>query len=269
MNCQTDCEPAEDQMNCDDSDPDWIPDGADITENNCNRMDAGNTEPDKARNLTTYNRLQSTYIVPSTLSCWQFQQSVYMANIKRNGSSIKLGGDARCSSPGHTAKYGSYTVMDVQTAKVVDTQLVQSNEVKNSYNMELEGLKRCLQFLQDDGVQVTDIVTDRHSQVKKYLRTDHPTVNHWFDVWHVAKGVYKKLETLGKSKKYAQAGLWARSVSNHVYWCAASSEGNGELVRQKWTSILNHITVIHEGHGDLFQSCQHGDISRNWIKPVI
>ncbi|XP_021351637.1 uncharacterized protein LOC110449233 [Mizuhopecten yessoensis] len=217
--------------------------------------------------LTAYNKLQRAYIVPTTLLCWQFQQSVYLNDKRNSGRSLKLGGDARCSSPGHTAKYGSYTFMDVETAKVVDIQLVQSNEVKNSNAMELEGLKRCFQFLKDEGIPVSDLVTDRHCQVKKLMKCEHPDVNHWFDVWHVAKGVYKKLEALGKSKKYAVAGEWARSISNHVYWCAASSGGNEELVRQKWTSILNHVANIHEGHGDLFHSCEHGSISRKWIKP--
>ena len=26
-------------------------------------------------------------------------------------------------------------------------------------------------------------------QMKKYMRDNHPTVAHWFDVWHVAKGM--------------------------------------------------------------------------------
>ncbi|XP_060085555.1 uncharacterized protein LOC132564967, partial [Ylistrum balloti] len=156
--------------------------------------------------------------------------------------------------------------MDVQTSRVVDIQLVQSNEVKNSYNMELEGLKRCLKFLQEEGVDVSDLVTDRHSQVKKFMKTERPDINHWFDVWHVAKGVYKKLEALGKTKKYALVGQWARSISNHVYWCAASSHGDGELVRQKWKSITNHIADVHDGHGDRFPNCLHDDIERNWFK---
>lgn len=216
---------------------------------------------------TSYNMLQRTYIVPSTLSCWQFQQSTMFEQLRNSGQKLKLGGDARCSSPGHTAKYGSYTLMDAQTSKVIDVQLVQSNEVKNSYGMELEGLKRALHHLQEEGMTISDLVTDRHSQVKKFMRTECPSINHWFDVWHVAKGVYKKLEALGKTKKYALVGQWARSIGNHVYWCAASSDGDGELVRQKWTSITNHIANIHESHGDKFQSCQHGNLDRIWFKP--
>jgi hypothetical protein len=55
--------------------------------------------------------------------------------------------------------------------------------------------------------------------------------------------------------------------SNHIYWCAASSNGDGEMVQQKYASILNHISNIHEGHGEMFPQCAH-DVSedREWIK---
>ena len=79
-------------------------------------------------------------------------------------------------------------------------------------------------------------------------------------------GVFKKLETSGK-KKCKQVADWARSVSNHLYWCAASSDGDGEMVSEKWLSILNHITNVHEGHGERFPKCLHGELEdRDWIK---
>ena len=47
-------------------------------------------------------------------------------------------------------------------------------------------------------------------------------------------GVYKKLEKIGKRKRkgFAIVGRWARSISNHIYWCAASSNGDGEMVNR-------------------------------------
>lgn len=85
------------------------------------------------------------------------------------GTDVILGGDARCDSPGYSAKYGSYTLMDLQTKKILDFQLIQSNEVKDSTHMELEGLKRALGFLKDY-VNIKEVVTDRHSSIKKYMR---------------------------------------------------------------------------------------------------
>lgn len=66
--------------------------------------------------------------------------------------------------------------------------------------MELEGLKRRLTTLENAGVIANHLVTDRHSMVKKYMRTVHPQKKHHFDVWHMAKGVSKKLEAMSKKK---------------------------------------------------------------------
>ena len=54
--------------------------------------------------------------------------------------------------------------------------------------MEKEGLCRVLDFLKEKGLQVGIMVTDRHQQINKWLRETHPSIHHYFDVWHVAKG---------------------------------------------------------------------------------
>jgi len=88
-------------------------------------------------------------------------------------------------------------------------------------------------------------------------------------VFFLLLGIFKKLEAIGKStKERCQiVGSWARSISNHAYWCAMSSNGDGQMVYEKWLSILNHVCNIHEGHGENFQKCEHGDgDERDWIK---
>lgn len=54
--------------------------------------------------------------------------------------------------------------------------------------MELEGLIQCLKKVEEEGVVTSDLVTDRHSQIKAYMKKERTDINHWFDVWHVAKG---------------------------------------------------------------------------------
>lgn len=44
--------------------------------------------------------------------------------IINSGVPVRLGSDARCCSPGHTTKFGSYSIMDLNSSKVVDIQLV-------------------------------------------------------------------------------------------------------------------------------------------------
>ena len=55
--------------------------------------------------------------------------------------------------------------------------------------MEKEGLHRVIQFLQENGLEIEALVTDRHVQIKKWLPETHPSITHYFDVRHVAKGI--------------------------------------------------------------------------------
>ena len=54
--------------------------------------------------------------------------------------------------------------------------------------MEKEGLQRVLNFLQQEKLTVDVLVTDRHRQINKWLRESYPSITHYYDVWHVAKG---------------------------------------------------------------------------------
>lgn len=38
---------------------------------------------------------------------------------------VVLAGDGRADSPGHSAKYGSYSLLDLKCSKIVDFKLVQ------------------------------------------------------------------------------------------------------------------------------------------------
>ena len=33
-------------------------------------------------------------------------------------------------------------------------------------------------------------VTDRHQQITKYIREEHPNIHHHYDAWHLAKSLY-------------------------------------------------------------------------------
>lgn len=61
-----------------------------------------------------------------------------------------------------------------------------SNEVGGSYHMEKEGLRRSLDLLEESGINLDCIVTDRHPQIQKFLKDRK--INHYYDVWHMAKG---------------------------------------------------------------------------------
>lgn len=55
--------------------------------------------------------------------------------------------------------------------------------------MEKEGLSRVLQLLKRKKLPIDVLVTDRHMQINKWLRENHQHIKHYYDVWHVVKGM--------------------------------------------------------------------------------
>ncbi|XP_028444628.1 uncharacterized protein LOC114562455 [Perca flavescens] len=193
----------------------------------------------------TFCRHARSFIEPAVIHHWKVTQDVNLQRLCQEEKVI-LGGDMRADSPGHSAKYGSYTTMDLQCNTIVDIQLVQSNEVGGSYHMEKEDLTRSLALLESRGVKLDCIVTDRHPQVQKFLRERN--ITHYYDVWHMAKGISKKLEAISKQKdsqkERKKLKKWMKSINNHIYWTAASSTSGPERIA-KWTAILNHVRDVH------------------------
>ena len=53
--------------------------------------------------------------------------------------------------------------------------------MKNSGAMEKEGLARSLTFLTGEGLSINHLITDRHVQIRKYMRERWPGVKHRLD----------------------------------------------------------------------------------------
>ena len=70
---------------------------------------------------------------------------------------------------------------------------------------------------------------------------------------------------IGKKKGNGLLLKWVQSIKNHVYWCAASSDGNATLIKEEWLSLLNHIANHHTNHGIEYRDCTHGKIEREWL----
>ncbi|XP_068736804.1 uncharacterized protein [Montipora capricornis] len=223
---------------------------------------------------STFMKHQKNYLHAAVERTYREQQSSLLDSIKAEGKELILGGDGRCDSPGHSAKYGSYSLTDLEQNKILDSQLVQSNEVKNSNAMGKEGLQRSLQFLTDEGLSVDTLITDRHVQIRKQMREKWPAVKHRLDGWHIGKGIGKKIDSLAKNKDCAVVSKWKKSVVNHTFWCAASTDDDDDDLKEaKWLSITNHIMNKHSGHDSpLFPQCLHGRLhgrerKKKWLKP--
>ncbi|XP_052813268.1 uncharacterized protein LOC128240615 isoform X1 [Mya arenaria] len=218
--------------------------------------------------LSTFFSHQRTVLWPAIERVWTKCNDQLISVLLDREEELVVAGDGRSDSPGHSAKFGVYSMIDMHTGRVVAIELVQSNEVKSSYHMELEGLKRATDSLRRCGLSLAEIITDRHLQIQKWIRENLPGTVHSFDVWHIGKAVKKKLLALSKEKDCNIVCKWMKSITNHLYWSAASSQGEeGSMIAAKWTSVVNHVQDIHTGHGDLYQQCTHGPLEpREWLK---
>ena len=66
--------------------------------------------------------------------------------------------------------------------------------------MELEGAKRCFQFLERLGLTISVFISDRHRSIAKWIREVCVNTAHYYDIWHVARSVTKKLLQASKEK---------------------------------------------------------------------
>lgn len=136
-----------------------------------------------------YNRIQATYLCPVIDKFWVNHQEAILSVLSENP--ISVCGDARSDSPGFSAKYSSYSLMDLDSKLIIDQQLVQVTETGSSVKMEKLGLERSLQFVTESGVTIKVLATDRHLGIQAFMKSEYPQIDHQFDVWHLAKSVKK------------------------------------------------------------------------------
>lgn len=74
---------------------------------------------------TTFHRHLSLYLEPTVMTLWSRKQQALIDTVLEQSGPVILGGDMRADSPGHCAKYGSYTMMDLVHNRIIDIQLIQ------------------------------------------------------------------------------------------------------------------------------------------------
>lgn len=75
--------------------------------------------------LSTFYDHQNLYLQPTITNVWKRQQKQMIEVLQALGEPLSLGGDARNDSPGHSAKYGSYSFLELEHNVILDVQLLQ------------------------------------------------------------------------------------------------------------------------------------------------
>ena len=177
---------------------------------------------------------------------------------------VVLVGDGRCDSPGHSAKYCTYTFIETETGHVVDTVVIPVTSVANSNAMEKAGFMKLVQSMKAEGVKIDIISTDKHTQIRRLMRMDpdYNSINHQFDPWHIAKAICKKLNKAAKIKARQILLEWVPSIVNHFWWSVSTCNKDPLLLYEKFSSIIYHTINKHEWGGcKKFKKCAHKPLS--------
>ena len=121
------------------------------------------------------------------------------------GKKVSLIGDGRYDSQRHSVKYMTYTIMDPDSQKFVDTTVVAVSEVIYFFSvsnlfkfllyvfypvMEKFGLERLLRIIiEDEHLEIKFVSTDRHNQIRKHMRVKYPAMKHLVDPWIVLRNL--------------------------------------------------------------------------------
>lgn len=72
---------------------------------------------------TQFFKIQQCFLFPAILEVWKTERNHLLESLK--GKPLCLAGDQRADSPGHSAKYGTYTFLETNLNRIVHFELVQ------------------------------------------------------------------------------------------------------------------------------------------------
>jgi len=164
---------------------------------------------------TRFYSFQKKYLAGVGNEAYTKEKAILLNMLNQKGP-CRLCGDGRCDSPGHNAKYMTYSLLDQETNNIISMSVTQVTEAGNSNNMEKKGFIKVLNELKEK-IEIKQITTDRHKQVRKYLRENEEEIDHQFDLWHFCKNIRKKLSATAKKKSCALLNDWIKSICNHLW----------------------------------------------------
>ena len=219
-----------------------------------------------------YYAFQKKYLSGVVNEAYSKEKDILMTQVKKKGH-CRLTGDGQCDSPGHNAKYLTYSMFDQLKTKIISMAVTQVSEAGNSNRMEKMGFVKVLSELKEKGLNMEQISTDRHTGIRKHMREKEKSISQQFDVWHFCKSIRKKLIAATKKKCNKELNDWIRPICNHFWWCCSTCNEYEAILREKWTSILFHVQNKRRWNScKKFHKCAHPRITKKaarnkkWLK---
>jgi hypothetical protein len=223
-----------------------------------------------------YN-MQSVYVNPIICRFWTRMQTAMFERFR--GQPLSVTGDGQFDSPGFSARFCFYSIIEATSKLVLDFYIAEKTQVEYSAKMEPFATKILLKRLHKKRISLRVCTTDRSSQLKTLMKDINEIrrergmepIKHSFDVWHMVKSVTKDLFAASKLKKCQTLGVWIRSVRNMMWHAFSTCRGDALLLREMILSIPQHVSGVHTfPENQLFRRCLHeeltGERNKPWLK---
>ncbi|XP_069821644.1 uncharacterized protein [Dendropsophus ebraccatus] len=225
----------------------------------------------KSMDKTTYSKHQSMYLFPTINHHWKEEQKAVMQSIQ--GRPLCLAGDQQLDNPGFSAKYSTYSLMDVANKKICSFSVEPVTPQVTLEDLEKIGFLKAMEELQTINANVKIIVTGRSVAIKEILEESYPDIIHHIDLWHLSRSIGEEVLMAAKNKDCEILHQWVEAIRNHLWWSSCTCCKNPDLLIQKWKSIIQHVTNVHEWDGDSdCRACHHPPLpedvvnSTNWLE---
>ncbi|XP_068729053.1 uncharacterized protein [Montipora capricornis] len=199
-----------------------------------------------------FYRVQKLYCHPAIQNMWSNVKDAIQGHLPPTG--VTLAGDGRNDSPGHTARYCVYTLMEESSRLIVDLEVVDKRETGGkSTAMEKLALSRLLRRLKDV-ITISHLVTDASTSIKALVRDmkeQHSVLKdliHDLDVWHKSAKLVKALTEASNLKECGAIREWIEPIRNHFWFCCQQAEGDLSALKNEWFGVLHHVVGEHEWH---------------------
>ncbi|KAG9487878.1 uncharacterized protein [Eleutherodactylus coqui] len=204
---------------------------------------------------TLYAIYQQKYLFPTVDIHWQ--QERLRLNEASLGTRMCLAGSGQCRTYENGSRYGLYTFLDVATKRIVDFETVQGTKANSYAALQRKAFVRCLNRILQDEFEVVSVATDNHPKIKKTCE-QYYRIRHEYDVWQYTKSIEKRLLAASRKENCSVIADWIPSIKKHLWWCTGTSNGNAEVLRELWQTLLLHVTDQHKwDHGELYHACAH------------
>ncbi|XP_077152034.1 uncharacterized protein LOC143816018 [Ranitomeya variabilis] len=215
---------------------------------------------------STYLKNQTYHLFPVINNQWILEQNAVVDNLKK--TPLCLAGDGQRDHLGHLTKHGIYTLLDVNSKKVVSFHVEQLSAGNSSLGLKTEACKQALRGLVKKQLNIKIVCTEKQLGIRKMIKTHFPNIIHQYDIWQLSKSIGNKLGKVSRKKDCEELGKWIGAARNHLWWSASTCNEEHSLLTDKWNSILFHIVNRHSWEGsDCYNSCSHVPVVTSTFGP--